>query len=183
MDKVVSVLYDGEVFRPQKPLNLEPNTLYDITLEATPSLKSDSLEKLYTIEDKEQVAAFLQQNPMLGEFLQTASIEISKYFPQARLSVKIAQIYAASEGSRLIISIYGQGEKVATLIKFNQLKANWWLDTAESLNGKATIYLEHPEISTEKTALAFTQLAGTVDAPEDWSLEHDHYIHGTPKRH
>lgn len=22
-----------------------------------------------------------------------------------------------------------------------------------------------------------------TDAPEDWSLEHDHYIHGTPKRH
>ena len=24
--------------------------------------------------------------------------------------------------------------------------------------------------------------AGTVDAPEDWSLEHDHYLYGTPKR-
>jgi hypothetical protein len=26
--------------------------------------------------------------------------------------------------------------------------------------------------------------SGSVtDAPEDWSLEHDHYIHGTPKRY
>ncbi len=24
-------------------------------------------------------------------------------------------------------------------------------------------------------------LAGTIDAPEDWSLEHDHYLYGTPK--
>lgn len=25
-------------------------------------------------------------------------------------------------------------------------------------------------------------LTGTVDAPEDWSAEHDHYISGAPKR-
>ena len=24
-------------------------------------------------------------------------------------------------------------------------------------------------------------LAGTVDGPEDWAHNHDHYIHGTPK--
>jgi hypothetical protein len=26
------------------------------------------------------------------------------------------------------------------------------------------------------------QLTGTVDAPPDWSNEHDHYLYGTPKR-
>jgi hypothetical protein len=25
-------------------------------------------------------------------------------------------------------------------------------------------------------------LTGTVEAPEDWSEEHDHYLYGTPKR-
>ncbi len=25
-------------------------------------------------------------------------------------------------------------------------------------------------------------LSGTVEAPEDWSSEHDHYIYGTPKK-
>jgi hypothetical protein len=24
-------------------------------------------------------------------------------------------------------------------------------------------------------------IAGTVDAPEDWARNHDHYIHGSPK--
>ena len=24
-------------------------------------------------------------------------------------------------------------------------------------------------------------LTGTVEAPEDWSAEHDHYLYGTPK--
>jgi len=26
------------------------------------------------------------------------------------------------------------------------------------------------------------QLAGTIDAPPDWSGEHDHYLYGAPKR-
>ncbi len=25
-------------------------------------------------------------------------------------------------------------------------------------------------------------LTGTIDAPTDWSSEHDHYLYGTPKR-
>jgi hypothetical protein len=25
-------------------------------------------------------------------------------------------------------------------------------------------------------------LTGTVDAPQDWSSEHDHYLYGTPKQ-
>ena len=26
------------------------------------------------------------------------------------------------------------------------------------------------------------KFAGTIDGPEDFAAEHDHYIHGTPKR-
>jgi hypothetical protein len=26
-------------------------------------------------------------------------------------------------------------------------------------------------------------LAGTIEAPEDWAIEHDHYLYGTPKRY
>jgi hypothetical protein len=26
------------------------------------------------------------------------------------------------------------------------------------------------------------EMAGTYEAPEDWSSEHDHYLYGTPKR-
>jgi len=27
------------------------------------------------------------------------------------------------------------------------------------------------------------QLAGTVEMPPDWSIEHDHYLYGTPKKY
>ena len=29
---------------------------------------------------------------------------------------------------------------------------------------------------------ALSDLSGTVNAPEDWSREHDHYLYGVPKR-
>ena len=25
-------------------------------------------------------------------------------------------------------------------------------------------------------------LSGTIEGPEDWSLEHDHYLYGTPRK-
>ena len=27
-----------------------------------------------------------------------------------------------------------------------------------------------------------SKLAGTIEGPQDWSEEHDHYLYGTPKR-
>jgi len=29
---------------------------------------------------------------------------------------------------------------------------------------------------------ALNELTGTVEGPEDWSVAHDHYLYGTPKR-
>jgi AF2212-like protein len=54
-------------------------------------------------------------------------------------------------------------------------------------NTRYTIVIQD-ELPTDATATVETawevlhRLAGTVEAPEDWALEHDHYIHGTPKR-
>ena len=76
MDKTATVLFDGEVLRPSGRPDLEPNTLYEITIRPTAAVKKE-----------------------------------------------------------------GQ-----TLREF------------------------------------FAEVAGTVEAPEDWSAEHDHYIHGSPKR-
>lgn len=38
------------------------------------------------------------------------------------------------------------------------------------------------EISTESTWDILEALKGTVEAPTDWSAEHDHYIYETPKK-
>ena len=40
-----------------------------------------------------------------------------------------------------------------------------------------------PESESKPTLLSLLKLAGTVpDLPADFAAQHDHYIHGTPKR-
>jgi hypothetical protein len=41
---------------------------------------------------------------------------------------------------------------------------------------------EIPEKTSEDAWDILEDMAGTIEAPEDWSKEHDHYLYGTPKR-
>ncbi|MCP3956631.1 MAG: antitoxin family protein [bacterium] len=51
-----------------------------------------------------------------------------------------------------------------------------------------TSYRISIELPAEKAAEApgawaeLEALAGSVEAPEDWAREHDHYLYGSPKR-
>ncbi len=45
----------------------------------------------------------------------------------------------------------------------------FWLDRKKKRNADLWDWME--------------ENAGTIEAPEDWSLEHDHYLYGTPKTH
>ena len=38
------------------------------------------------------------------------------------------------------------------------------------------------QIKTTDVWDVLEDLTGTVDAPEDWASQHDHYLYGTPKR-
>jgi len=38
------------------------------------------------------------------------------------------------------------------------------------------------EIGDQDAWETLEQLAGTVQGPDDWAAEHDHYLYGTPKR-
>jgi hypothetical protein len=42
---------------------------------------------------------------------------------------------------------------------------------------------EAVEGKVEDAWSTLSRLAGSVDAPTDWSVEHDHYLYDTPKRH
>lgn len=42
-----------------------------------------------------------------------------------------------------------------------------------------------PDVSNDGVGDAWDtleRLASTIDAPSDWSVEHNHYLYGTPKR-
>jgi hypothetical protein len=53
-------------------------------------------------------------------------------------------------------------------------------------NTRYTIQIISQEQQTEPTDKnawdLLEDMAGTYEAPEDWSREHDHYLYGTPKR-
>jgi hypothetical protein len=40
-----------------------------------------------------------------------------------------------------------------------------------------------PETATGNAWDVLRRYAGTIDAPSDWSMEHDHYLYSTPKRY
>jgi hypothetical protein len=40
-----------------------------------------------------------------------------------------------------------------------------------------------PTKKAEEAWDVLDRMTGTIEGPEDWSAEHDHYLYGTPKRH
>lgn len=45
-----------------------------------------------------------------------------------------------------------------------------------------TVQTPAPETQPADAWQLLDDLAGTVEAPADWSAEHDHYLYGTPKQ-
>jgi|GEM_PF-2391666 len=187
MSETLSVFFDGEVFKPDLPLKLKPNTRYQITLES--ELQSDnSLNELsfirqnYQVKDEKQVLEFLSQNIPLVEFLLNAEQAIRQYFPEAGLDLKLESMEEPSGEEKLVLTISAQGKSAEVRRKFNQLKSEWWFKTAENVLDKISLAVEHPEFSTDKSVEDLESLIGSVEAPKDWAAEHDFYLYGTPKR-
>jgi Protein of unknown function DUF104. len=57
---------------------------------------------------------------------------------------------------------------------------------ATELKPNTSYFLQIEEQPAEQQAKSvweiLDEIVGTVEAPEDWSEEHDHYLYGTPKR-
>ncbi|MSS70320.1 MAG: DUF104 domain-containing protein [Candidatus Latescibacteria bacterium] len=53
------------------------------------------------------------------------------------------------------------------------------------LNARYVVTVEREVQGTEGQSAwdVLEKLVGSVEAPEDWAAEHDHYLYGTPKRH
>lgn len=55
------------------------------------------------------------------------------------------------------------------------------LDLEPNKSYHITIQIEADPSTREDAWSVLEGLAGTIDAPSDWSVEHDHYLYGTPK--
>jgi hypothetical protein len=187
MSETLSVFFDGEVFKPDAPLNLKPNTRYQITLESE-FQSGNSLNDLnfisqhYQLKDEKKVLEFLSQNNSLVEFLIKAEQTIKQYFPDAELDLSLEPFDEPDDEAKLILTISAQGESAEVRSQFNKLKSEWWFKSAGNLLDKISLAIEHPEFSTNKSLEGLGNLIGSVEAPEDWAAEHDFYLYGTPKR-
>ena len=62
------------------------------------------------------------------------------------------------------------------------LKPTEPLDLEQDKTYQITIELPGAQAADGDAWEVLASLAGTVEAPADWALEHDHYLYGTPKR-
>ncbi|MEC4983600.1 MAG: hypothetical protein SAJ37_00295 [Oscillatoria sp. PMC 1068.18] len=70
----------------------------------------------------------------------------------------------------------------------SQLKTNKYQSPEEVLEVALKLLVETQQQKVPDSQVSqspwdtLEELAGTIEAPEDWSTEHDHYLYGTPKR-
>lgn len=82
------------------------------------------------------------------------------------------EVLALQEGGRLFVPVEG-GEAVVDGVT-SALESS----ASRPPDKPATV----PQPPKETAWDILESMIGTVDAPADWSLEHDHYLYGTPKR-
>lgn len=73
-------------------------------------------------------------------------------------------------------------EKVTVVFDGQVLRPDRALQLTPNQRYIVTIETETTETPTENAWDVLEEFAGTIDAPADWSVEHDHYLYGTPKR-
>ena len=180
MSKTLSVIFDGEVFRPETPTDLVPNTRYEITLQ--PSQTEQPLDQLFTFTDPVETKEFLVEKPDLVQILREAYPVLRTYFPSATFLVRLAFKPIKPAENQLVLAISTDDNRAEVLSKFNALKLDWWQATRKKAGDALALVLETPHESRSLFD-SLQEIAGIYDGPQDWSAESAHYLHGTPKIH
>ncbi len=107
---------------------------------------------------------------------------IKRFFPEAELSLKLTSVVEPGYEKGLELTIGVTGNKNEVQKNFRRLKSEWWFGIDDSILELVSISIEHPEFSTQQAIQGLGGLIGSLEALEDWALEHDHYLYGTPKR-
>ncbi len=151
------------------------------TLVITPTILK-SLKRLFTIEQLEGVSSFLEMRPYLVAFLEEAYAKFMDYFPGRKLILSLVPSVRRKDEMTLLIAVQADGERAETLATFNRLKLDWWRHARKQLADLIIITVRHKDIdSSNNGRMVLENLSGIYEGPEDWSAQHNHYLHGTPK--
>lgn len=165
----IKVFYDGQVFRPELPLELTPNTYYEISPQPVIPLREAKIDSrvaltdLYEFIEPAQVQAFLAENDFLAPFLQSAYPSIQTHFPTAKLTLEVVPAYTGSENYKLQIGLHWDKDRSQTLSAFSNLKSKWWSTAKKSLNNKVSIAIKRPNIVNGNFGEALREMEGKYE--------------------
>jgi hypothetical protein len=92
----------------------------------------EQLDRYYSVEDKAEVVAFIEQNPALLNLLLETPDQIKRFFPDAPLVLKIVRDY--DDPQILELWIYIQTKDDNAVEKYEKVLENWWVDAYYNAN-------------------------------------------------
>lgn len=140
------------------------------------------LHDIYTFIPEDEVMNFLKANPSLITSLREIGSKIKVHFPDSKLVLNMTEQTKEFKEPELVISIHPAITASKVLEKFSNFKEIWWSENYDRVRERISLNIEHPDFLTSGSPwYAIEDLVGTIEAPEDWALEHDHYLYDTPK--
>jgi hypothetical protein len=73
-------------------------------------------------------------------------------------------------------------QKITAIFDGSVLRPEGHLDLPPNTRCRVTVESDGDAKSPGDAWAVLDNLAGSLDAPADWSAEHDHYLYGTAKR-
>ena len=113
-----------------------------MTIEKTPGL-FEKLEQLYSTDQPAQVAAYLEQNPLLWPLLEEAHANFRQFFPVGPLVLE-SHTQVNADDAPLVIAVHPTTDLDTALIQYNQLKLKWWVRAYERFKPWLSIALKTP---------------------------------------
>jgi hypothetical protein len=140
------------------------------------------LNGLYELVNPVEIGLFLRRKPHLVEALKEARQKIERFFPNSRITIeRITDADEKNGDCQMAVTVYPPENTPEVNETIGEFDSNWYLRAMSRIRGDFCIDYEH--WSLPSPIGMFDNLIGTAEGPADWALEHDHYIHGTPKRY
>jgi hypothetical protein len=137
------------------------------------------LERVYELIDPKEVLRVLAWKPRVVELLLEGRTNLEKYLPGARVTIERDKKSRFSQHATLFVTVYPPETMSEVREAIEQFNENWFVSASPEIGGQFYISYEHPSLGKAWDWLK--NIVGKVEAPEDWSAQTDHYLHGAPK--
>lgn len=100
------------------------------------------IEQLYRVREPEEALRFIEQHSDLMQPLSHAPDEVRRYFPDAKLGLRVFNDMETTGYTHLIIMISSVFSPKETLSRLDQFNEAWGYDLTDQTQGKITFNVE-----------------------------------------